>query len=218
VADAITSVQLAAFLPKLADVDVWTPALNDAMERFEINTPQRAAAFLAQAAHESTEFGRLVENLNYSAAGLVSTFKRFFPTLESAQPYARQPEKIANYVYAKRLGNGDTATGDGWRYRGRGILQITGRGTYRSTGVVLALPLEDEPERLESPVAAALAAAQFWHANGLNHLADDQNEDNDEEDFVSITRKINGGTAGLTSRQQYWARAKAALGIAAAII
>ena len=207
----LTASQLTAFLPRLRNVDVWIAALNPAMTRFEINSPARVAAFLAQAAHESTEFGGLVENLNYSAVGLTKTFERFFPTLDAAQPYARQPEKIANYVYAKRLGNGDTASGDGWRYRGRGILQITGRGTYRECGAVLALPLEAEPELLATPNAAALAAAQYWQSHGLNPLADDENDDNDEADFVRITKLINGGTNGLKERRDYWARAKAAL-------
>lgn len=214
----ILQAQLAAFLPRLTNVDVWIAALNPAMDRFEINSPARMAAFLAQAAHESTEFRGLVENLNYSAIGLTKTFERFFPTLEAAQPYARQPEKIANYVYAKRLGNGDTASGDGWRYRGRGILQITGRGNYRDCGAVLTLPLEAQPELLATPDAAALAAAQFWQSRGLNHLADDENDDNDEADFVRITKIINGGTNGLKERRDYWARAKAALGIPAGAI
>lgn len=213
---AIEAAQLGAFLPSLTRVDEWTPALNAAMERFEINTPYRAAAFLAQVAHESGEFSRLVENLSYTAARLCAVWPSRFPTIQAAQPYERNPERLANYVYAKRLGNGDTASGDGWRFRGRGLIQLTGRGNYRSCGSALSRPLEAEPEYLESPAGAALAAAQFWQSRGLNHLADDQNDDNDDEDFVTITKLINGGTAGLKSRQQYWSRARAALGIAAA--
>ena len=125
--------------------------------------------------------------------------------------YERNPELLANYVYAKRLGNGDAASGDGWRFRGRGLIQLTGRGNYRSCGLAVTLPLETEPEQLETPEAAALAAAQFWQSRGLNHLADDQNDDNDDEDFVAITKVINGGTAGLTARRMYWVRAKAVL-------
>jgi putative chitinase len=210
---AIEAAQLAAFLPTLSRVDEWTRALNAAMERFEINTPYRAAAFLAQVAHESGEFSRLIENLSYSAARLCAVWPGRFPTIQAAQPYERNPERLANYVYAKRLGNGDTASGDGWRFRGRGLIQLTGRGNYRSCGSALALPLEAEPERLESPSGAALAAAQFWQSRGLNHLADDQSDDNDDEDFISITKIINGGTAGLKSRQQYWARARTVLGV-----
>jgi putative chitinase len=210
-ADVIAQAQLTAFLPTLTRADAWTTALNAAMDRFEINTPPRVAAFLAQIAHESGELQRLVENLNYSAARLCAVWPKRFSTVEAAQPYERNPERLANYVYAKRLGNGDVATGDGWRFRGRGLIQLTGRGNYRSCGAAVALPFENEPERLESPEAAALAAAQFWQSRGLNHLADDQNDDNDDEDFIAITKIINGGTAGLKSRQQYWARAKAAL-------
>jgi putative chitinase len=210
-ADVIAQVQLTAFLPTLARADEWTAALNAAMDRFEINTPPRAAAFLAQIAHESGELRRLVENLNYSAARLCAVWPNRFPTVEAAQPYERNPEGLANYVYARRLGNGDVASGDGWRFRGRGLIQLTGRGNYRSCSTAVALPFETEPARLESPEAAALAAAQFWQSRGLNHLADDYNDDNDDEDFISITKIINGGTAGLKSRQQYWARAKAAL-------
>jgi putative chitinase len=210
-ADVITEVQLTAFLPALPNAPTWTAALNAAMDRFEINSPARIAAFLAQTAHESGEFRRLVENLNYSAAGLCKTWPNRFANLDAAKPYDRNPEMIANYVYAKRLGNSDTASGDGWRFRGRGLIQLTGRGNYRSCGLAVTLPLETDPQRLETPEAAALAAAQFWQSRGLNHLADDQSDDNDDEDFVAITKIINGGTAGLSARRTYWARAKAAL-------
>jgi len=210
-ADVISQVQLAAFLPALPRADQWTASLNAAMDRFEINTPARAAAFLAQVAHESTEFRDLVENLNYSVKAMMAAWPKRFPTPESALPYERKPELLANYVYSKRLGNGDIASGDGWTYRGRGLLQVTGRGNYRSCGAVLALPLEAQPDLLTSPDAAALAAAQFWQSRGLNHLADDENDDNDDSDFIAITKVINGGTAGLKARQTYWARAKAAL-------
>lgn len=212
-AEILTAPQLVTFLPGLQNPAQWTDALNAAMERFDIDTPARVAAFLAQVAHESTEFRKLVENLNYSAAGLCKTWPKRFTTPDAAKPYERNPEVLANYVYAKRLGNGDVASGDGWRFRGRGLIQLTGRGNYRSCGTAVTLPLEAEPERLETPEAAALAAAQFWQSRGLNHLADDRNDDNDDEDFVTITTIINGGTAGLTARRIYWARAKAALGL-----
>jgi putative chitinase len=212
-ADILTATQLTAFLPGLADVGGWTDALNVAMDRFEINTPQRAAAFLAQVAHESGEFKRLVENLNYSAARLCAVWPGRFTSPDAAKAYAYNPEALANYVYAKRLGNGDVASGDGWLFRGRGLIQLTGRGNYHSCGLAVALPLETEPQRLESAAAATLAAGQFWQSRGLNHLADDENDDNDDADFVRITKIINGGTAGLASRRAYWARARAALGL-----
>lgn len=211
--DVLTAAQLTVFLPALQDPAGWTTSLNAAMDRFDINTPRRIAAFLAQTAHESSEFRQLVENLNYSAAALCRTWPNRFATMDVATPYDRNPQRIANFVYASRLGNGDVASGDGWTFRGRGLIQITGRGNYRSCGLAVALPLETEPARLESMDAAALAAAQFWESRGLNHLADNHNDDSDDEDFVAITKIINGGTAGLSSRRAYWARAKAALGI-----
>lgn len=206
-----TESHLKTFLPNALEAAAWTAALGTAMERFEINSSARAAAFLAQIAHESGELRHVVENLNYSAKTLMRVWPKRFPTPEKAAEYARQPEKLANYVYAKRLGNGDSATGDGWRFRGRGLLQITGRGNYRSCGRALDLPLEAEPEQLESPPVAALAAAQFWSARGLNELADDRNDDDDDEDFVRISIIINGGRVGLPERRRYWARARVAV-------
>jgi putative chitinase len=111
------------------------------------------------------------------------------------------------------MGNGGEHSGDGWRFRGRGLLQITGRGNYRSTEEALGLPLEEQPELLEQPGPAVLAAAHYWKSHGLNELADDRNDDNDDEDFVTISITINGGRAGLDSRREYWERAKAALGL-----
>jgi putative chitinase len=186
------------------------------MDRFEINSSARIAAFLAQVAHESGELRRLVENLNYSAKGLMRVWPKRFPTLEKATAYERQPEKLANYVYAKRLGNGDEASGDGWRFRGRGLLQITGRGNYRTAAKALELRLEDQPDLLETPPVAALAAAQFWQSRGLNELADDRNDDDDDEDFVRISVIINGGRVGLPDRKHYWSRARQAFGEAVA--
>ena len=207
--DLITDDRLKSFLPRLVELTAWTAALNEAMTRFEIASPERAAAFLAQIAHESAECSRLVENLSYSAKRLMDVWPKRFPTLERALPYERQPEKLANYLYAKRLGNGDTTTGDGWRFRGRGLLQVTGRANYHAIGLALDLPLDTEPELLSQPHAAALSAGHFWKSRGLNELADDRNDDDDDEDFVRISVTINGGRAGLESRQRYWAKAKA---------
>jgi putative chitinase len=183
------------------------------MDRFEVNDARRAAAFLAQLAHESVELTALVENLDYRAATLMRVWPKRFPTLAKAQAYEHDPEKLANYVYASRLGNGDEDSGEGYRYRGRGLIQLTGKGNYRAAGAALGLPLEDQPELLEQPAAASLSAAWFWRSHGLNELADDDNPDNDEEDFETISIKINGGRAGLDSRKAYWHQARSALGL-----
>jgi putative chitinase len=209
--------QFLSFLPLAPQPDVWVSAFQGArprsgpLERFGITTADRLAAFLAQVAHESAGFTRLEENLNYSAKRLTAVWPRRFPTLESAHPYEHQPERLANLVYARRLGNGDADSGDGWRYRGRGLIQLTGRGNYRLCGQALALPLEAEPDQLLQPQIAALAAAQFWHSRGLNELADDRSGDDDDEDFTRISILINGGREGLESRRSYWAKAKSAL-------
>jgi len=186
---------------------VWVDALNLACPRFGIATVERLAAFLAQVAHESAEFQRLVENLNYAAARLIQIWPKRFPTLAAALPYEHRPEALASHVYAGRLGNGDEASGDGWRYRGRGLIQLTGRDNYREIGTALHLPLEVDPDQVAFPAVAALSAARFWTVHGLNALADL----NTEEAFDRISRRINGGEAGLASRRAYWLRAKAAL-------
>lgn len=207
----ITSDQLKIVVPKCRDVPGWTTALNQAMARFAIDTPQRIAAFLAQLAHESGEFERLVESLNYSAERLTKVWPRRFPTLALAQPFARNEQKLGNRVYANRLGNGDEASGDGFRYRGRGLIQLTGRANYRATGKAIDIDLENKPDLLLEPATSALAAAQFWNSRGLNALADSNVGDDDDEDFQAITVRINGGTHGLAERKRYWATAKAAL-------
>lgn len=203
----LTESQLRAFLPALPGPAVWVTALVAACERFAIGTPVRVAAFLAQVAHESSGLTRLVENLKYTAPRLMKVWPTRFPTLASALPYEYQPEKLANHVYANRNGNGDTASGDGWRYRGRGVIQLTGRTAYQLASLTLGLPLEQEPDRVAQREEAALTAAHYWHSRGLNRLADE----NTEAAFDAISRKINGGSTGLLERRALWARAKAAL-------
>ena len=184
--------------------------LNAAIDKFDITDARRTAAFLGQIAQESDELRHLVENLSYSGDRLLQVWPKRFPTLNSARPYERNPERLANYVYASRLGNGDQASGDGWRYRGRGLIQTTGRANYLSTGTALSLNLETQPELLEGLDAAALSAAWFWKSHGLNELADSDGA-GDEEDFETISVRINGGRAGLEARKAYWEKAKSAL-------
>lgn len=181
--------------------DKWAGPMIAAMRAYGINTPLRQAHFLAQAGHESGGFRHLVENLNYSAEALQRTWPSRF-NAESAARMARKPELIANHVYGGRMGN--TQSGDGWKYRGRGVFQLTGRANYARAGTAMGMPLEREPERLESPEAAAMSAAWFWSDAGLNALAD-------RDDLVAVTKRINGGTHGLDDRRTRLHRAKKAL-------
>ncbi len=183
----------------------WADPIADACDTHQVDTPLRLAAFLAQTAHESGLFTALVENLNYSAAGLLATFPTHFDAPAAAE-YAHQPEKIANRVYAGRMGNGEEASGDGWKYRGHGLLQLTGRDDFRDCGAALDLDLLADPDQLLKPVPAALSATWEWNRSGLNELADVGN-------FLRITLKINGGYNGLKDRIDLYTRAKKALGI-----
>lgn len=168
----ITEQQLLQALPKARPVaGVFLPALNRAAARWKIDSRLRMAAFLAQIGHESSQLRALVENLNYSAEALMRTWPSRF-TADTAPAYARQPEKIANRVYGGRMGNGPESSGDGWRYRGRGLIQLTGRDNYRAAGAALGLPLEDQPELLEQADHATQSAAWWWAKHGLNELAD----------------------------------------------
>lgn len=160
--------------------------LRRAFERFEIDKPVRAAAFLAQAAHESADFTRLEENLRYSRPERVmAVFPSTVRSIADAVPLINNPQALACRVYANRLGNGDEASGDGWRYRGRGLFQITGRANYMAAGGALSVDLKNHPELVAEPEGAAMAAGWFWSAAGCNDLADSSQID-------AITRKING--------------------------
>jgi putative chitinase len=200
---------LVAVMPRAANAaDRLTPALDVAMARYEIDTPARMAAFLAQLAHESGQLQRWSENLSYRWQRLREVFPKYFKTDADAQAFDRQPERIANRVYGGRMGNGPEASGDGWRYRGRGPIQLTGKDNYRACGADIGVDLVNQPERLETPDVGCLAAGWFWAKRGLNALAD-------AGDFVAITKRINGGLIGLAEREAFWERAKAALGVAA---
>lgn len=201
----LTPDQILSIIPASgARAETYAAPLSEAADRFTISTPARLAAFLAQVAHESGSLAHVVENLNYSAAGLQATWpKRFDDRL--AASCARNPERIANIVYANRLGNGDDETGHGWKYRGRGLIQVTGLANYSACGSALDLPLLAQPELLELPSAAAMSAAWFWSTNGLNALAD-------RGEFDAITHRVNGGANGATERQEFYDRAKRVLG------
>ena len=182
----------------------WLEPLTDAMAQYHIDTPARQAAFLAQIAHESARLGTLEENLNYRAEALVKVFPRHFPTLKAAALYARQPVKIANKVYANRMGNGDEASGDGAKYHGRGLIQLTGKDNYRGASQAVGVDLVADPDKATLPRIAAFVAAWFWARNSLNALAD-------AGDFTGITRRINGGTTGIQDRLALFQGAKEAL-------
>ena len=168
---------------------LYAQPLERACVEFDINTNLRRAAFLAQVAHESGNLRSVRENLNYSADGLLRVFSKYFDA-ETAAKYARNPEKIANRVYAKRMGNGPEESGDGWLYRGRGLIQLTGKQNYMRCLTALGY---DDPNDLETPVGAARSAGWFWFTRGLNSLAD-------RMDTVGITKIINGGTHGMDDR------------------
>ncbi len=188
-----------------ATIAAIAAALDQGLQQAAIVTPLRLAHFTAQAAHESGGFAAMVENLNYSAKGLRATWPSRF-TAATAQAYARKPEKIANKVYADRLGNGDEVSGDGWRYRGRGIFQVTGRANYRVYGQVIGLDIEANPELAAGPVAAARLALAYWTTRSLNSLAD-------RDALRDITRRINGGLIGIDDRAKKLATAKRVLGL-----
>lgn len=205
----LTVDSLRSIMPKASEKNIlkYLEPLNTQMVKFEINSPLRVAHFIAQLAHESGSFQYSSENLNYSDKALRAVFGRYFPTEELANEYARQPEKIANRVYANRMANGNEVSGDGWKYRGRGLIQLTGRDNYTQCGAALKLDLVDQPNQLaEDPQIAVDAAAWFWDMRYLNTYAD-------QDDIKSITKRINGGYNGLEDREAYLARAKAALNI-----
>ena len=195
-----------AILPTLESsvADGVTLPLNAACAEFEINTPLRLAAFIAQTGHESAAYSRMRENLNYSAARLMAVFPKHFPTLAKARVYERDPERIGNKVYSGRMGNGPEGSGDGWKYRGRGPLMLTGKDNYSACGRALGLDLVNSPELLEEPAHGFRAAGWFWRERGLNRYADSQ-------EFEALTRKINGGTNGLNDRLKLYSKAKIVL-------
>lgn len=202
----ITKNQLAQIIPGNPYVDNWLDALNEILPEYEINTPQRIAAFLAQCAHESGGFRALKENLNYKAESLVKVFPKYFPSIEIAKEYAHQQEKIANKIYGGRMGNGPEETGDGFRYCGRGLIQLTGKNNYTFFAGSLDIPVEECAEYLQTFEGAVQSACWFWETNNLNSLAD-------KDDILTMTKRINGGTIGLEDRKKHYEHAKHVLGV-----
>jgi putative chitinase len=202
----LTTEQLRAIVTTLSieKATELLPNLNAAMSWADINTPERIGGFIAQSAHESMGYTVFAENLNYSAQGLLKTFPKYF-TATLANTYARNPRMIANRVYANRMGNGDEPSGDGWKYRGKGAIQLTGKDNHRRCGEAFGLDLVNNPELLLQPENLFKSAAWFWKANGLNAIADAQ-------DFTKLTKRINGGTTGLQDRLAYYQRARKVLG------
>jgi putative chitinase len=186
-------------------VDNWFEAINEILPEYEINTKPRVAAFLAQCAHESGGFKFLKENLNYKAASLRKVFPKYFPDDSIAAAYANKPQMIANRVYANRMGNGPEDSGDGWRYCGRGLIQLTGRDNYAFFAGSLDIPIEEASEYLETFEGAVQSACFFWEQNKLNQWAD-------AGDILTLTKRINGGTIGLEDRIKHYNHALHVLG------
>ena len=205
----LTLEQLKQLLPKNPYVEHWHEALAQLLPDYDINTPQRIAAFVAQCAHESGGFTTLKENLNYKAVTLRKIFPKYFPDDAIANHYASLPNKqeaIANKVYASRMGNGDESSGDGYRYCGRGLIQLTGKNNYQSFADSLEMDVEDVPEYLATFEGAAQSACWFWESNNLNQWAD-------KGDILTLTKRINGGTIGLDDRIKHYQHALHVLGV-----
>ena len=209
----ITLAQFKKFAPNTKYAQQWYDTLFGAqsefggkslLDEYQINTPKRVAAFLAQCGHESGGFVFVSENLNYSASGLMRVFPKYFPTLELAKQYERNPKKIASRVYANRMGNGDEASAEGFAYRGRGILQLTGKDNYFWFAASLDITPAEAAEYLETFEGAAQSACWFWETNKLNRFVDGG-------DFKGLTRAINGGYIGLADREHHYEIALAML-------
>jgi len=200
--------QLQQILPGNPYLDHWCEALNKILPDYDINTPQREAAFLAQCAHESGGFTALHENLNYRAVTLRKVFPKYFPDDAIAEQYASQPNKaelIANRVYANRMGNGDEASGDGFKFCGRGLIQLTGRSNYQAFADSIEINIDELPEFLSTFEGSIQSACWFWETNNLNQYAD-------TDDILTMTKRINGGTIGLEDRKKHYEHAKHVLG------
>ena len=207
----ITLEQFSAMIPSNKEPEEWYENVVDMFMKYDIITPLRIAGFMAQCGHESADFNRLEENLNYSENALNSVFGRYFGEgKRDAAEYARKPEKIANYVYqdefrSKRGQMGNTEEGDGWRFRGRGIKQLTGRNNYTAFGKTVGMTAEEAAEYVATKKGALESACWFWSTNNIDKYADN-------DDIVGMSKRINGGTIGLDDRKFRYERAKQILG------
>ena len=193
--------------------EVWVDPLNETFDRFGIKTARQQAAFIGQCGHECGNFKVLEENLNYRAATLMRLWPKRFPTLEIANAYAGNPRKIANLVYGGRMGNRDESSGDGYRFRGRGCIQLTGHANYFHAGKALGVDFVKEPDLVATPKYAALTAGWFWSTHGCNELAESGAPIGPDGNptWIALTKKINGGTFGLAERVGHTTQAFAML-------
>lgn len=204
----LTKEQLAQLIPGNPYLNYWHDALSKLLPDYSIDTTKRIAAFVAQCAHESGNFRTIRENLNYRPQTLRKLFSKYFPNDEIANEYSSRPNKqeaIANRIYANRMGNGPEESGDGFRYRGRGLIQLTGKENYSWFAASLQIPVEEAAEYLETFEGAAQSACWFWEMNNLNRWAD-------EGDILTLTKRINGGTIGLDDRIKHYKHALHVLG------
>ncbi len=200
-----TQDKFTAIIGKNPYADHWYEALCQILPDYDINTVPRVAAFLAQTAHESGNYRAIKENLNYKAESLMRVWPRYFPDMATAKAYEKQPERIANRAYANRMGNGPEESGDGWRYCGRGLIQLTGKSNYERYAESLEISVEEAGEHLTTFEGCVQSAAWFWEANNLNQWAD-------KGDILTLTKRINGGTLGLDDRIKHYNHAMHVLG------
>ena len=200
----LTQEQLSQIIPGNPYLEHWYTALSQACPDYDINTPQRLAAFLAQCGHESGGFTAIKENLNYKAESLCRVWPRYF-NAGNANDYAHNQEKIANRAYAGRMGNGPEESGDGYRFCGRGLIQLTGRSNYQAFADSIETDINDLPEYLATFEGCVQSACWFWEANNLNQYADNG-------DLLTMTKRINGGTLGLDDRTARYHKALHILG------
>ena len=200
-----TKSKVEALLPDNNHADEWFELMKDILPKYKINTIDRVAGFIAQCSHESRQFTVLEENLNYSASALNLIFPKYFKKISrDADDYHRDPEAIANVIYANRMGNGNTNSGEGWKFRGRGVIQLTGKNNYTAFAENIDKSLNNTIDYIKSRKGALESACWYWNSRNLNDTADDK-------DIIRMTKKINGGTIGLEDRKHHWEEALAIL-------